>query len=90
MLATSLDQVVSQYAAPMPNLIKLDVDGAEALVLRGAGEALRYRELRSVLAEVDPACEDEVLQVLSTAGFNLIDRFKRKKKAGSWYGIFRR
>ena len=90
MLAMSLDQVIRDFGVPAPTLIKLDVDGAEALVLEGASETLRRPTLRSIIAEIDPECEAAVLEILQRAGFTLADRFKRKKKSGPWYGVFRR
>jgi len=37
----SLDELIHQHAAPPPDLIKIDVEGAEAAVLAGAAELLR-------------------------------------------------
>ena len=48
-----LDDLVSQFALPPPNLIKLDVDGSESSVLRGAIRTLAHPRLRSILVEVD-------------------------------------
>lgn len=90
MLAMSLDQAVRDFGVPPPTLIKLDVDGAETLVLRGGSETVRHPALRGVIAEIDPECEEAVLSILSQSGLTLVDRHKRKKKPGPWYGIFRR
>lgn len=70
--------------------MKLDVDGAETLVLRGARTVLQDERLRSVLVEVDPQCEDAVLDTLSRVGLQLTQRFEREKRARVWYGIFNR
>ena len=90
MLAISLDQVVRDFGVPPPTLIKLDVDGAETLVLRGGSKTIRHPALRSIIAEIDPECEEAVLSILSQSGLTLVDRHKRKKKSGPWYGVFRR
>lgn len=89
-LALALDQAVRDFGFPLPTHIKLDVDGSEDLVLRGAGALLQNETLRSVAAEIDPACETAVLERLARAGLRLTDRFKRKKKPGAWYGVFQR
>ena len=89
-LAMTLDQAVHDFNVPPPTLLKLDVDGAEDLVLRGAASVLRRPELRSLIVEIDPECETAVLETLAGAGLSLAERFKRKKKPGAWYGVFRR
>jgi FkbM family methyltransferase len=89
-LALSLDQAVQDLGLPSPTLLKLDVDGAEALVLRGASAVLRRETVRSVIAEIDPEVESDVLKSFDQAGMTLVDRFKRKKKSGAWYGVFNR
>jgi hypothetical protein len=49
---------------------------------------LRDQDLRSILIEVDPECEAGVMASLAEAGFRLVERFQRKKKARVWYGVF--
>ena len=89
-LALSMDQAVRDLGLPPPTLMKIDVDGAEALVLRGAVAVLRQETLRSVITEIDPESEASVLQILKEAGLTLAASFKRKKKADAWYGVFNR
>lgn len=47
---TTLDALVRKHGMPWPDLIKLDLQGAELLCLRGAGESLRHAEV--VILEV--------------------------------------
>lgn len=57
-----------------PSLIKLDVDGIEHLVLRGAARTIADPACRSVLVEVNDDLESyagEVRTILSSAGFSL-------------------
>ena len=49
----TLDDVVENGWVPHPELIKIDVDGLEDRVLRGAEELLRDDRLQSVLLETD-------------------------------------
>jgi FkbM family methyltransferase len=49
-----LDDFVVQFAARMPNHIKLDVDGAELKVLHGASGTLTDPALRTIMVEVEP------------------------------------
>jgi FkbM family methyltransferase len=50
-ISTTLDAIVSRYGVPQPMLLKLDVDGTEEQILRGAGRVLADPRLRSVLSE---------------------------------------
>jgi FkbM family methyltransferase len=72
-MGMALDDVVSAYCLPEPNAIKIDVDGAEAPLIRGAKKTLRAAGLRSVLIELDEG-SDEFPQVhadLLAAGFRV-------------------
>lgn len=59
-IAVSLDQVVKMGAAPAPNHIKIDVDGFEWKVLKGAQETLKNPSLKTVLLEVDYQIRENV------------------------------
>jgi FkbM family methyltransferase len=50
-LSVSLDQLVSQYDAPVPTLLKIDVDGIEEQILAGAESVLARPTLRGLLIE---------------------------------------
>jgi len=52
MMGVSLDDLVGRFALPFPNHIKIDVDGIEDLIVRGAKNALADSRLKSVLIEV--------------------------------------
>jgi FkbM family methyltransferase len=53
-LSYRMDDFIAQFAIPAPHHIKLDVDGVELNVLRGAAGVLANPRLRSVLVEVEP------------------------------------
>jgi FkbM family methyltransferase len=59
-VAITLDQMVASGAAPSPHHIKIDVDGIEPRVIRGASKTLRSPGLKTVLLEVDYALPDNV------------------------------
>jgi len=90
MAAIALDTAVERFGLPVPHHIKLDVDGAEALVLIGAAATLRGTQLRSVLVEANAATGDEVTALLSAAGLRLVSTAVRDKAGAPWYGVFQR
>lgn len=74
----SLDFLVESGVVPeTPVIMKVDVDGAEHFILRGAKSTLRSSSLKSVLIEVNDnfqALASDVYAALGTAGFTLVER----------------
>jgi FkbM family methyltransferase len=52
MMGVSLDDLTGRFGLPFPNHIKIDVDGIEDRIIRGAAGTLDGPGLRSVLVEV--------------------------------------
>jgi FkbM family methyltransferase len=90
MLTTTLDTLVHTFALRPPNLVKLDVDGAEGHVLAGAGETLQGDACRSILVEIDDEIGDQVVAGLEASSFRLSARHRRKTTSTVWYGVFDR
>lgn len=67
----TLDSVANRLQLAPPYLIKLDVQGAEAQVLRGASGVLS--ETHTVICEVDLDDHAEIHRILDEAGFGLFD-----------------
>jgi FkbM family methyltransferase len=91
-LSMPLDAVIETFRLPRPNHIKLDVDGGELNVLRGASATLASPELRSILIEIDDSLTEDVMTMLRNSGFVLEERHRRKsgEEHHVWYGVFRR
>ena len=75
-----LDTVVWNNNFPYPDLIKIDVQGAELDVLRGAEECLSHAsdliiELQHKEYNIGSPSADEVIQYLKSRGFKLISNF---------------
>ncbi len=74
----SLDFLRASGVIPEPpSMMKIDVDGIEHLILRGATSTLREATLRTILIEVNDGFRElaaEVKEILEAAGFRLTDR----------------
>jgi FkbM family methyltransferase len=65
----SLDEFVSHYAV-VPTLVKIDVEGAEADVLRGARRVLSSHRPRLLLSTHGQAVRDECFRILAECGYS--------------------
>lgn len=87
----TLDFMVEQGLVPeVPTMIKIDVDGIEHLILRGAEKVLGMPSLKAVIIEVNDdfhVLANEVNHLLRGAGFSLVERRRSEMFAG---GIFDR
>jgi FkbM family methyltransferase len=96
--ATTLDALVAQRAIPVPNHIKIDVDGIEHKVVRGAQRTLADPAVRSVLVEINTALDEhwEIVDVMLGHGFDYAadEAEKARRKEGPFAGtgnyVFRR
>ena len=77
-LGFSLDYLVEQkIIADIPTIIKIDVDGIEHLILKGAVKVLSDPKCRSVLIEVNDTfieLASDVDSILKAAGFTLLEK----------------
>jgi FkbM family methyltransferase len=89
--AVTLDTMVATFDLPQPQHLKIDVDGAEVRVLRGATAVLHSPALRTVLIEVGAELWDAVHGLLAGAGLELAwkkDRDQQRTKP--LYAMFQR
>lgn len=93
----SLDDFIAQFSLPVPNHIKLDVDGTELAVLHGAKQTLANPRVRSLMVELnedEDRSDEEIVRLLELHGFCLTRREVRYDDTGKrlpWsFCIFRR
>jgi FkbM family methyltransferase len=70
-MAATLNELVARQQIPVPNHIKIDVDGFEPKVVAGASEVLTNPALRSLLIETNLNLDDhrEMVRTLTDLGF---------------------
>jgi hypothetical protein len=88
-----LDDLVEHLGLPLPNHIKLDVDGGELAVLEGAARTLASPSLRSMLIEVSSSMSEAITDALGRHGLRLEAKVNVQNKEGEylvWYGLFAR
>ncbi len=77
-ISYSLDDLLSQFGLPVPNHIKIDVDGVELEILQGAGKLLCDSEVKDLMIEGEDGSEvmEEIEDLLIIKGFELHEKFK--------------
>jgi FkbM family methyltransferase len=96
--STSVDALVAAGDIPVPSHIKIDVDGIEPAIVRGASATLRDPRLRSLLIEINTNVDEhwEIVDVMLSAGFDYsreqVERAQRKEGLFKGVGnyVFRR
>jgi FkbM family methyltransferase len=89
--ASTLDAFVDNGAIPVPNHIKIDVDGFEPKVIAGARRTLARPEMKSLLIETNQNLRDhmEMVHELNRMGFKhdpaQVQRAERK--SGTFEGV---
>lgn len=75
-LSFSIDDLIDKYKFPLPNHIKLDVDGTEMDILYGAWKTLEDKNVKSVIVELcESKTEDKVVtDFLSEKGLKLFSK----------------
>ena len=69
----SIESIVRELDIPLPNHIKIDVDGIEPKILRGGTEVLKRDDVKSLSVELEKDSEEfnEAFKILTDVGFEL-------------------
>jgi FkbM family methyltransferase len=81
-ISYQLKDLIRELNMPQPNHIKLDVDGVELAVLRGAATVLDNPALRSVLVEID-GDDEPIVTYLKEHGFEVRSRHVHGSEPGA-------
>lgn len=75
-LSLSIDDFVRSYNPPFPTHIKIDVDGVEARIIKGASKSLADPRLKSILIEIDEKEKEDIkiIDVLKQTGFESFEK----------------
>lgn len=87
-LAHSIDSFLSAFPERFPAHIKIDVDGAELKIIKGAENTLNDPRLKSLLIEINEelAADLEIAETLLRAGFKMSRRAQAQMFNGGEYG----
>lgn len=88
---TTIDRLVADGVIPVPDHIKIDVDGLEYKVIAGAMNTLRNHPVKSLSIEVNPALEPhkKLIQDLVGLGFSVDDAqiARARRQSGTFEGV---
>jgi len=77
MIGFSIDDFVRQFDPLFPNHIKIDVDGIENKIIRGAKNTLSDKRVKSILIEMDSGREtycSEMVHAIEEAGMKFVKK----------------
>jgi FkbM family methyltransferase len=86
MLGYSIDEYIKTYGPELPNHLKIDVDGIEDHIVRGAKQTLKNERLASISIELDSARVDyveEIKKLILDSGFFLRGNYRSPNVAPS-------
>ena len=78
-LGTSINSILDNNLLQIPNYIKIDVDGLEHLILKGASKYLSHKDIKSIQIEINENFQDQLNSVKKIMKENNF-QFKCKKR----------
>jgi hypothetical protein len=72
-LTYRMDDLIAEFQIPLPNHIKIDVDGIEFAILEGMKQTLLREPVRTLMVEIneDESSGKDIIEFLEALGFRL-------------------
>lgn len=83
-LSLTLDYLVQKNIIPSPNLIKIDVDGNEVEILKGAENTILATDCKTILIETRKNTNEEVKAFLIKSNYKKINNSEPKHRNQIW------
>lgn len=75
LFSLSIDELVYKYNIPIPNHLKIDVDGIEEKILVGASKVLESEQVKSVLIEINESDnEKKIIELMESKGLKFVSK----------------
>ena len=94
---TTIKNLIENKTLNIPNYIKIDVDGAELVVLESFGNFLKNKQIKSIFIELDLSDKknyNECIKTLKSYNFKLISKNRselyKKSNSSTYNYIFKR
>jgi len=70
-ISLTLDDLINKFNLPVPNYLKIDVDGIEYKIIKSAKNILKNQKLESILIEINPSRKEdvEIIDILEKNNF---------------------
>lgn len=75
-ISLTLDQLVYEHHLPVPDFIKIDVDGIESKIIEGSKRLLKEEKIKSILIEINESSKEDqaIITLLQSFGFKITQK----------------
>ena len=91
LLSLNIDELIKRKSIEIPNYIKIDVDGNEHLILKGANKTLNNKKIKEIYIEINQKYYQQkkvILDILKRKKFKIVKKFQKKNSTYNY--IFKR
>ena len=90
---SNINQLIKDGVVPVPNFLKIDVDGLEHLILKGASKVLKNNNLKSISIELNENYKNQFnqdMKIMKKSGFTYIAKKRNENFPLYKYKKFRK